>query len=494
VAVRELSGEVRGGAIGEGRAVEPRAVRAAPGAIAMEDVRARAERALFGVAERARLGRFVLIGPLAGGGMGIVYSAYDPELDRRVALKLIYPDRRGPAGARAQLIAEARAQLIAEARARARLDHPNVVPIHDVLEIDDQVVLVMELVAGQTLAAWERARPRAWREIVATYAAAGRGLAAVHRLGLVHRDFKPGSSIIGDDGRVRVLDFGLALAATGDVSGAIGFLAPEQLRGGTATAASDQFSFCVALHRALHGAPPFAGATSAELLSSIEAGQIEVGPGAARAPGWLRAVLARGLAADPAARFSSMEHLLAELGRARGLRRWRAPAAATTAFAATAFAVVALARPASDSLAACDGGAGEVGAIWGPVRRARAGARIEAAGTPLARAAGELVLGALDGYRDAWIHQHRDACVAHHRGTQPERVIEQRLLCLRRRLGDLAGAADAIEGLDRASIGDAVDVAVKLPPVADCGDLAPIERERQREREREREPPATPGD
>lgn len=152
-----------------------RDVRPAADAIDHDDLRARAERALFGAAEPARVGRYVMLGPIADGGMGVVYGAYDPDLDRKVALKLLHPEQH-PTG-------RARDRLISEARALAKLDHPNVVPVHDVLVVGGQVVIVMELVVGQTVAAWERARPRTWRELVEIYREAGRGLAAAHAMG-----------------------------------------------------------------------------------------------------------------------------------------------------------------------------------------------------------------------------------------------------------------------------------------------------------------------
>lgn len=492
----ERNGESAEGAFGESLVGELRDARPSVDPLDMDQVRARAERALFGAAEPTRLGRFILLGPIAGGGMGVVYSAYDPQLDRRVALKLLHPHQRGTA--------HARARLISEARALARLDHPNVVPIHDVLEINDQIVLVMELVAGSTLAAWESTSTHTWREIVAIYVEAGRGLAAVHRLGLAHRDFKPANAVVGDDGRVRVLDFGLvrfeedhepvagnseespgpssSLTATGDVLGTTAFMAPEQLRGGTATAASDQFSFCVALHRALDGVPPFAGTTIAKLLTSMEAGRIDEGSGDVRTPSWLRAVVARGLALEPSSRFPSMDDLLAQLKRERGWRRWRGRVMASAAVAATAVAIAALAVP-RDPVAACDGGAREIGAIWNPERHSRIGSVLAAVDLTYARAIGGRVLGALDGYRDAWSKQHRDACVEHRRGTQSARVLDRRMACLRRRLGDLASAVDVIDKVDRKSVEHAVDVAVGLPPVTDCGDLIALESER--------DPPAT---
>jgi serine/threonine protein kinase len=294
-----------------------RGVRPAIDVLAMEDVRARAARALFGTAAPARVGRFEVRGAIAGGGMGMVYEAYDTKLDRRVALKLVHPRLHGTP--------HARERLIAEARVLARLDHPNVVPVHDFVEVDGQIVIVMELIAGQTLAAWERARVRSWREIAAVYHEAGRGLAAAHALGIVHRDFKPANVIVGDDGRVRVLDFGLARVDVEletpqpgerpcEVLGTLAFTSPEQLAGDLATAASDQFSFCVALHRALHGVAPFAGGDAITLAAAIRAGRVARGEGR-RIPRWLQRVVERGLAAAPAERHASMQVLLANLDR-----------------------------------------------------------------------------------------------------------------------------------------------------------------------------------
>src|SRR5215510_6877630 len=269
-----------------------RNARPATDSVAMDAVRARVEQALFGAAGRTHLGRYLIVERIAGGGMGVVYRADDPELHRKVALKVLHP----------------RQLMLGEARALARLDHPNVVKIHDVLTIDDQIVIVMALIEGTTLASWEAAAPRSWRELVRTYAQAGDGLAAAHALDIIHRDFKPANAVVGDDGQVRVLDFGLArladagapgpalgspepaeapaaggasadstrsptvagfsnpmanglsgttisdlggpagpsiggLTATGEVVGTLSYISPEQLTGQRATHASDQFSF-----------------------------------------------------------------------------------------------------------------------------------------------------------------------------------------------------------------------------------------------------------
>jgi serine/threonine protein kinase len=161
---------------------------------------------------RAVLGRgdvvdkFIIVAELGAGGMGVVYEAYDPGLDRKVALKLLRTDAGGDGP---------RARLLREAQAMARVVHPNVVTVYEAGRWQDRIFLAMEKVSGGTLRAWEAAA-RPWQEIVAAFAQAGRGLAAAHDAGLVHRDFKPENVLVGDDGRVRVTDFGLvgALAAS----------------------------------------------------------------------------------------------------------------------------------------------------------------------------------------------------------------------------------------------------------------------------------------
>jgi Protein kinase domain len=227
-------------------------------------------------ANGATVGRYVVLNRLGEGGMGVVYAARDPELDRKVALKLL----RGDFSQIAQ--GSLHRRLLQEAQAMARMAHPNVVTVYDVGTWRNRIFIAMEIVEGQTLGEWLAGGPRFWREIVAMFLPAGHGLAAAHASGLVHRDFKPASVFIGSDGRVRVGDFGLAatgatgprttdadhgeLAATADSQSAVGsmagtpyYMAPEELLGDPTDARSDQFSFCVALYAAITGLHPFAG-------------------------------------------------------------------------------------------------------------------------------------------------------------------------------------------------------------------------------------------
>ena len=157
------------------------------------------------------VGRYVVVDRIGRGGMGVVYKAFDPELDRAIALKLVaVPELRGRQHAAAEPL---RLRLQREARTLARLSHPNVVAVHDVGGFGGSVFLAMEFVAGRTVRQWLEDRPRRPREILTVFTAAGAGLAAAHQLGVVHRDFKPDNVMVSSDGRVRVLDFGLARLA-----------------------------------------------------------------------------------------------------------------------------------------------------------------------------------------------------------------------------------------------------------------------------------------
>ncbi len=260
----------------------------------------------------------------------MVLSAYDPSLDRRVALKLV---RRRLAAAGGD---DTRSRLLIEARAMARLRHPNVLAIYDVGQDDGRIYLAMEQVEGGSLrdrqARLRRERPRAWRDIVDLYIAAGRGLAAAHEAGIVHRDFKPDNVLVDRGGEVRVADFGLAFAverprkvASGTAPtriptlrdavgiGTPGYMASEQYFGRTVDARADQFAFCVALWEALYGELPFAGGDELEYAAEVIAGRVRPPRNERDAPAWIRPILERGLAPDPAVRYPSMQALLGDL-------------------------------------------------------------------------------------------------------------------------------------------------------------------------------------
>jgi Ser/Thr protein kinase RdoA (MazF antagonist) len=269
-----------------------------------------------------RLGRYIVLHTLGAGGMGTVVAAHDPELDRSVAIKLVRD------GFWTHATDVARAQLRREAQAMARLTHPNVVAVHDVgCSQDGHLFVAMQLVPGAPLDQWLR-RARGWREVLRVMIGAGRGLAAAHAAGLVHRDVKPANILVDGEGTARIADFGLAVpgAAYDDVAtcGTPAYMALEQHRGVAADARSDQFSFAVTAWEALHGARPYAGASKAAIADAIEAGRIEPAPRRG-VPRSVRAALRRALSAEPRDRFASMDALLDALerrprGRAAAIR------------------------------------------------------------------------------------------------------------------------------------------------------------------------------
>src|SRR6185369_15144856 len=430
-------------------------------------------------ARGAGLGRFLVLAFLARGGMGEVYVAYDPELDRQVALKVL---RGGWSASRA-----AQARLLREAQAAARLTHPNVVRIYDVGSVGDRIFVAMELIDGADLAAWRQAGSRTWKDVLRVFRDAGRGLAAAHAAGLVHRDFKAGNVLVADDGRVVVVDFGLALdvglvdgapgeAADGDaretalrLAGTPAYMAPEQLRGGPVDHRADQFGFCAALYEALYGEMPFAGSTPGELLHAIERGEVREIPPASRVPAWLRRILLRGLAADPAARFAGMAELLAALDRdpaAWRRRGWQAVAL---------LALVAMAAgwnrwQARDDLL-CRGAGRKLAGIWDDARRAEVRGALETAGGALAAQTWPRVEQLLDAYARSWTALHTEACEATQlRGEQSEQMLDLQVDCLEERLREVRAATDVLSHADGQVVRNAVAIARSLPTLERCSD------------------------
>lgn len=297
-------------------------------AVAFVDARERRDLPANG----AVVSRYVVTKPIGRGGMGVVFLAWDPTLNRSITLKLLHADRGRDASENAM--------LLREAQAMARLSHPNVVTVHDAGIFDERVFLAMEFVDGETLRTWMRAKERTWTDILEAFVEAGRGLAAAHSAGMVHRDFKPGNVMVGRDGRVRVTDFGLAFrpetegvasdpsvslgldtsqerTRTGVLKGTPAYMAPEQFRGERADARSDQFSFCVALFEALYGVRPFDAEGIGQLRDAVLRGVPATPPPERSVPSAIHEVVSRGLRTDPTARFGTMADLLAALDGAR---------------------------------------------------------------------------------------------------------------------------------------------------------------------------------
>jgi eukaryotic-like serine/threonine-protein kinase len=464
------------------------------------------------IAPGTRVGRFIVQSPLGVGGMGVVHAADDPVLGRKVALKLIHADHgEGPASE------EWRARLLREARAIARLSHPNVIAVHDIGLHGDRPFVAMELVEGSTLRSWLVASPRSWRDIVAVFVAAGRGLLAAHRAGLVHRDFKPDNVLIGHDGRIRVTDFGLAcplpdvdrdgsdgpvpapgeglgvlgsvedhqgrLTRTGALVGTPGYIAPEVLRGGAADFASDQFSFCVALHEALFRERP-------QLRASSVPGPVQVpravqtspgrkpaarGRGDAHAvPRWLHQTVQRGLSTRPADRFPSMESLLVALNREPIRRRWmQLGVAAVTVIALGVAASVVVGGKSDPEI--CTGALDQVAGVWNPGIAVQVQSSFAATARPHAQPSADRVAERVTLYTGQWTAMHRSACLATARGEQSPELLDHRLSCLGRRLDQVAALLELfVRRADGNLVDRALDLVGKLEPLSSCADSAAL--------------------
>jgi len=438
----------------------------------------------------SRVSRYVVLERLGSGGMGEIYAAYDPELDRRVAVKLMRGDVLSALGTHS-----GRARLLAEAKALARLSHPNVVAVHDVGEVEDEIFIAMELVEGDDLREWLAAAPRSTAEVLEVFKMAGRGLAAAHAVGLVHRDFKPLNVLVGRDGRARVVDFGLARAAgapspadaregneslpvlgpvettVGALSGTPAYMSPEQLRQQSIDARTDQFSFAVALHEALCGWRPFIAAapeTPAAQLKAIEHG-LGAPPPKSSMPPWIHAVLARALSADREARFPSMDALLEALEQdptARRRKRWNQAGVALAVAAMVLGVVVARAAAQQRCAAPASRWAGQ----WDLARKASLRKAFAATGKPFAAAASDAVDRALDRYRADWLSMHQAACLATLNGAQAQDVLELRTECLDRRLAGAGALVEQLSRADEAVVKNAARAVDNLQPLSDCAD------------------------
>ncbi len=457
----------------------------------------------------AEVDRFIVLGLLGRGAMGEVYAAHDPELDRKIAIKLLRASGNdvdtGDAG---------RARLIREAQAIAKVSHPNVVVVYDVGTFEGRVFIAMEFIAGNTLGYWLQSQPRSVAEILEVFSGAGRGLAAAHEKELVHRDFKPENVMVGADGQARVMDFGLVrlaidrdksdgdgssvpsrllatiangngeaydpfatyviegpveeannagvppdaaswnLTQVGAVVGTPAYMSPEQFRGDTADARTDQFSFCVALYEALYGERPFSGANVMELTSNVICGRVRPEPPGRRVPRRIREALMRGMSVNPDERFPTMAELLAEL-------RSDAALAGTRRFAEGAAAKLAGIWEAPDADRAGDTEA------KADIRRA-----FLATGKPYAATAFEATTRVLDRFARRWTDIYVDACEATHlRGEQSTEVLDLRMSALGEALRDLRALCRELHNANVDTVENSVNAATALGTLERCSDV-----------------------
>lgn len=510
-------------------------------AVARPSDRPKSELVTEFVTERVRergekVGRYVVLDTIGRGGMGVVYAAWDPQLDRRIALKLVALAGEGDVEIEIQ-----RARLLREAQALARLEHPNVVKVHDVGVCDGQVFIAMEHVEGENLRDWLRARRRSVGAIVGVFRAAAQGLAAAHQAELVHRDFKPDNVLVGEAGVVKVVDFGLAreaasegdrprsrhwaqtepkfaaalevaaaealsssssasdsggshefdsgafessasigpqrsllrsstgmLTVAGTILGTPAYMAPEQHRGLPVDARSDQYAFCIALWEAVYGKRPFSGREPKLLAERKREFKLRESTRGIPVPRWLRALLMRGLAAEPSVRFVDMSELIEAIDRgieprSSGMLPW-------FALLGVAFVVGIVATfVARNEPGICAPPIDRLVGVWDPPRRLEIEQALLASDAVYADDTWTRVREGLDDYRDAWLSAMVSACEAVH--VEHERSpewLEQQLACLEDRRRELVSLTALLARSDARTVENAARATRSLSPVDTC--------------------------
>ncbi len=462
-----------------------------------------------------RLGRYVLLEEVGSGGMGVVMAAYDRELDRRVALKLLRPD----------LSRSGEIRMKREAQALAQLQHPSVVTVYEVGEHQGQLYIAMEYVDGETLERWAARHRGQWRKVVEVAVRAGRGVAAAHAVGLVHRDIKPSNVLVGRDGRARVVDFGIATAVApapseerlmvvesgegrprslpsdssrpaiteeetvhvsgsmaaassavmvgsldlteaGVVVGTPAYMAPEQHRGQHVDARSDQFSLCVTLYRVLYDDVPFAGGELESLRAAVCAGVVKAPPAGTTVPPSVRRVLLRGMEVEPSRRWPTVTAMLDALERTAHRRRRWVGALGLVGVGAVAAAAVA-GGLVSSSPSACPQAQQRLVGVWDEDRIAQARAAFEATALPYAQDAWTRTRERLDRQAEAWSVRYAEVCAAMN-DARADASADLEMACLRERREELGALVELLIEGDATVVAKATQAAADLASVDGC--------------------------
>lgn len=432
-------------------------------------------------------GRFRIDETLGRGGMGVVHLAWDQRLDRPVALKVV----KALGAAQSQLL---RDRLDREARALAKLSHPNVVPVFEVGEFEGELYVAMEYVPGRTLGQWLEEEPRPWRAVVEMFIQAARGLQAAHRAGMLHRDFKPDNAIIGEDGRVRVLDFGLvrtleegpelgdgaaksdgALSSTlTDVGATVGtpaYMAAEQFLGEPVDERTDVFALCVSLYEGLFGVRPYVGKTRFALFKAVKDGRAQLPADRRGVPGWLCKCVMKGLARDKAARHPSVTAVIDALEQGLARRRRRVLAAGLGVGVSLAGVVgwsVSHAAQVSGQ-EPCEALVGQVDRVWtGDRQAALVPEDGDAGGTASAL---EYTSARIDALAESWRSSARGLCDG---DVAPAPQVPARQ-CLESWLPSLERAIELVVQRDAQTLSHAPDLLARITPPE--GDFCQVGRD-----------------
>lgn len=437
----------------------------------------------------ATIGRYMVLSCLGAGGMGVVYSAYDPELDRKVAIKLL---RSGSVGS------SSRTRFLREAQAMARLSHPNVINVFDVGTHHEQVFIAMEFIDGGTLTAWLLEKERSLAEIVSVFTLAGQGLHAAHAAGLVHRDFKPDNVLVSREGQVRVMDFGLArsvgqtddeqkprldfatnsknqalnirLTHTGAMMGTPRFMAPEQYEGQPTDPRTDQFSFCVALYEALYGVAPFLGDDLNTLGFNVIRGRVTSAPPNSEVPTWMRVVVLRGLQVKPTERFASMGDLLSALNpKPRKISKTWGLALGLVGVALLGNVVYQVREQRETNL--CNGSVAKLRPIWSAERKRALETVLLASNQTYAHDVWHRVEKTLDRYASDWSATRTQSCLLTLRGQQTQHIMDLRNRCLDDRLEELSALTSVLARHDPSVLLEAATATHELSPIAGCSNI-----------------------
>jgi len=455
------------------------------------------EQKLFGDDEEpARIGRYAVLKPLGRGAMGLVYLARDPDLDRKVAVKVLAKSVSDGAGER----------MFREGRALARLTHTNVVTIYEVGKIDEQVFVAMEYVDGGTLRDWMAANPCTDAESVCAtldvFAKAGEGLAKAHSCGIVHRDFKPDNVLVGLGGEVRVADFGLAappgrktqellsstpddsvgdsaarLTRTGEVVGTPAYMAPEQMTATQTDARSDQYAFCVSLFEALYGRRPYEASGFAELRGKVLRGDSPEVPSGV-VPPWVARIVLRGLSVEPEERYPSMTELLLAIRAdpAQQRKRMFMALGGVVLIVGTGAGAYLGGRneavPAELPVDPCEGVELGLDGLWDDAVRDAVENGLSGSARGWVERNTALTLEELDGYAGRWVAGREHNCEATRvRSDQSELMFDQREACYRRAAATFAATAELFAEGDDRTVRNSVSLVSGLPSLAACTNL-----------------------